>query len=691
MSIDTKEKGKITPKTKNGLEWGIIFVDAIFVFGTYLILPYLINMPLFAMNWTFQLEVFGFNFGEVFLGIFIVILLFQLLVYKALYKDIDGYLYRYFDNRLLRTEKNEKKYDEYILKIRSSCINVPYVYFFVEAVISFFAVMVVGTIMILFGNGIFNGADTYTIVSTVSYIVAIWLLINVAVMICMQSYNLKVLRSTYRPDEEEFPRIGKRISSSNAIIIQLLPVVFGLLIIFSELAYVRGVQLKRDTLYAYYKMSLSNIDYKEVGVNQESLLGRLNLVKTLQNGDVAFVITPDDESYTTGIGVKIDPFVLKYRDYFFGKSQSQSDIVNLTEIDDILYEGYGIDVQLYCRRIYDEYDRPWYVGYRFNTADSESGMYYLVEVLALFIVYSVLMIVWARTQATSEKEIAQNMEEILLNDDFSKGKYIPILSSDETGDIAYFYNKIQYRMVRQQDIMVKQEQLSVLGEMAGGMAHDINTPISAINTAINMLGKRHGSDERDMQILENMQVSTDRIISIVTSMRNQVRNMGSNQKEAFPLNTMLNDILVITANEQKKCGCTINIDVVDDITIYGERTKLGQVLTNLAVNGLQAYVGNGIKGVVTIRALKQPGDRCIIEVEDHAGGIPEKVQPYIFNNIMTTKGAKGTGLGLYLASTVIKGVYEGTINFVTKVGDGTTFIIDIPLNSDMINSNNNGQ
>ena len=224
--------------------------------------------------------------------------------------------------------------------------------------------------------------------------------------------------------------------------------------------------------------------------------------------------------------------------------------------------------------------------------------------------------------------------------------------------------------------------------MAGGMAHDINTPISAINTAITMLSRKHGEDERDKQILDNMQVSTDRIISIVTSMRNQVRNMGSSQKEAFSLKTMVNDINVITANEQKKSGCTLEYNISDDIIIYGERTKLGQVLTNLIVNGLQASVENNRKAPVIIRAYKRNGDRCIIEIEDSAGGIPKKVQPYIFNNIMTTKGVKGTGLGLYLASTVIKGIYEGTIDYRTTIGKGTTFIINIPINSNKVQRNN---
>ena len=148
-------------------------------------------------------------------------------------------------------------------------------------------------------------------------------------------------------------------------------------------------------------------------------------------------------------------------------------------------------------------------------------------------------------------------------EDLSKENYLPILSNDEMGDIAFNYNHIQMKLAKQQDIMLKQEQLSVLGEMAGGMAHDINTPISAINTAITMLSKKT-TDEREQAILKNMQISTDRIISIVTSMRNQVRNMGSNEKENFSLNVMASDLNIIVQNELKKSGCTFTVDIKEE-------------------------------------------------------------------------------------------------------------------------------
>ena len=210
------------------------------------------------------------------------------------------------------------------------------------------------------------------------------------------------------------------------------------------------------------------------------------------------------------------------------------------------------------------------------------------------------------------------------------------------------------------------------------MAHDINTPISSINTSIIML-RDHVTDPKYVEILDTMTVSAERIVNIVNSMRNQIRNLGSNDKEEFELNQMVDDLHVLTQNEQKKSGCKFESDVKEKINIYGEKTKLGQVLTNIVVNGIQAYSGQGKKGTVKLTAFKKGTNTCRIEIEDQAGGIPEKVQKYLFKNIMTTKGAKGTGLGMYLAGSVIKGIYQGDIWFEVKKGIGTKFIIEIPM------------
>lgn len=658
--------------SKSKFNFSIILLDIIAFIFIYFLIPRLLNMPDYSMNLDFQKEAIGFSFLQVFIVAFILVVAIQMLTLKLLSKNINKYIEEYF-------HRKEIDY-KIILRVRNDCLDIPYKFLIIQwglaVLIGFFAI----TFLAVFGKSTIENFDkmVFSLIRIGTIILAFWLLLTVAILVITQNYMQKILKLTYI-QTKKFEKIGYRMENSKTLMLQLLPLIFSLLILFAVLAYAKTIQVKSESLANYYKLYMNNIDFKEGEITKDSLLAKLNTIPILQTGDSGFVIDPDNNTYTTSFNTTISDFTIKYRDYFFGrKEQNQDTILDFTEIDGMLYEAFGIDEHLYCKRIYDNNGLPWYIGYKFSVADEASMRFYISCILIMFFAYTVIIYIWSKTNSANAKRITNNMEEILKKEDLSKENYLPILSNDEMGDIAFNYNHIQMKLAKQQDIMLKQEQLSVLGEMAGGMAHDINTPISAINTAITMFSKKT-TDEREQAILKNMQISTDRIISIVTSMRNQVRNMGSNEKENFSLNVMASDLNIIVQNELKKSGCTFTVDIKEEISIYGERTKLGQVLTNLVVNGIQAYSSNGKKGNVTLFAKMENPDTCLIEIIDEAGGIPEKVQPYIFNNIMTTKGSKGTGLGLYLAATVIKGVYEGSIDFKTEIGKGTKFIIKIPM------------
>ncbi|MEG1008441.1 MAG: ATP-binding protein, partial [Clostridia bacterium] len=238
-------------------------------------------------------------------------------------------------------------------------------------------------------------------------------------------------------------------------------------------------------------------------------------------------------------------------------------------------------------------------------------------------------------------------------------------------------HKIDLQAIKdKQDVIVKQGQLVSIGELAGGVAHDINTPISGIKTGLQMLTEMDTPrSEVETELLYRMTNCADKIIKIVNSMRNQIRNLGSDQMSKFKISTVIEDIRIIAYNEIQKNHCELIVNIVDDVSVYGDPTKLGQVFTNLIVNAVQAYDGKG--GKVEIIVTEAPNNKVMIRVKDYAGGIPENIKEFVFKNILTTKGTKGTGLGLYLAYSVIKGEFSGEISFDSKVGKGTTFIITL--------------
>lgn len=229
------------------------------------------------------------------------------------------------------------------------------------------------------------------------------------------------------------------------------------------------------------------------------------------------------------------------------------------------------------------------------------------------------------------------------------------------------------------EIMMKNESLVMLGELAGGVAHDINTPISAIKSGLLIFKDIMKSDDEKM-LLARMDSCADKIVTLTNSLRNQIRNIGSEVVTEISITTVINDLAVIIHNELTKHKVKLNTVIKDELKVMGNQAKLSQVVTNIVINAIQAYEDRG--GEVNLTVYKE-NKNAVISVEDFAGGIPEYIRNNIGKNILTTKGVSGTGFGLYMAYSVIQGAFGGEITFDTKEGVGTLFYIRIPLNEEV--------
>ena len=113
-----------------------------------------------------------------------------------------------------------------------------------------------------------------------------------------------------------------------------------------------------------------------------------------------------------------------------------------------------------------------------------------------------------------------------------------------------------------------------------------------------------------------------------------------------------------------KNNCQLETDILEGLTIFGEKNKLDRVIGNLIKNSIDAYVSIHKKGVVKVSAYLKD-DKIIIAVADEAGGIDESVRENIFNEIKTTKAERGTGFGLYYSNTIIESSFKGKMYFDT--------------------------
>lgn len=224
------------------------------------------------------------------------------------------------------------------------------------------------------------------------------------------------------------------------------------------------------------------------------------------------------------------------------------------------------------------------------------------------------------------------------------------------------------------DMYIKNENLTTIGELVGGVAHDINTPITAIKSGLLML--RNTVDTKDeKQLIENMTNSADKIATLVNSLKNQVRNLGNNSDTEFCLTELVKDMYVVMHAELSKNNVRLNITANEDIWISGNTSKLAQVLNNIIQNAIEAYDKKG--GIIDIDIYRDELNNPIIMIEDWAGGIKEEIRPLIFKKIIRINDMPTAGVGLYLAYSVIRGSFGGNITFDTKTGRGTRFYITL--------------
>ena len=219
------------------------------------------------------------------------------------------------------------------------------------------------------------------------------------------------------------------------------------------------------------------------------------------------------------------------------------------------------------------------------------------------------------------------------------------------------------------------------------MAHDLNSPLSAVQLDISTLQKYMKSDKIDAEpevkavigeMLENIDSSLNKMTKIIAGVRNQIRATGNTEKETFNLKEMVDGIEILFGSILRKNNCKIQNLVDNDIEIYGEKNKLDRVVGNVIKNSIDAYVEHTQNGVITVFS-KIIDDNCVIGIQDEAGGIPKDIAETMFKEMKTTKSETGTGFGLYYSNTIIESSFGGKMSFETEEGKGTIFYISLPM------------
>lgn len=244
-------------------------------------------------------------------------------------------------------------------------------------------------------------------------------------------------------------------------------------------------------------------------------------------------------------------------------------------------------------------------------------------------------------------------------------------------------------------IMMEQERLASLGQLIGGIAHNLKTPIMSIAGAVEGLkdlvveyeqsiGDTGVTVEDHHEIAAEMNTWLTKIkpycsymSDIIDTVKGQTVKFNTSLMIGFPVNEVVKRIELLLKYEliRHKCTLKTEINANSSLELYGDINSLVQVFDNIIINAIQAYEGK--TGTIDL-IIKEKDNSILFEVRDYAKGIPETIKDKLLKEMITTKGTSGTGLGLYMSSSTIKARFGGNMWFTSKEDGGTSFYIQIP-------------
>ena len=281
---------------------------------------------------------------------------------------------------------------------------------------------------------------------------------------------------------------------------------------------------------------------------------------------------------------------------------------------------------------------------------------------------------------------------------------ITSISSEEVslGTLILFKDITQHKqdmetIKNNQDILMERERLASLGQLIGGIAHNLKTPIMSIAGAAEGLeqlikeydesiddplvnSQDHHDIATDMKAwIPKIRMHTEYMSDIITTVKGQAVALANEEGVSFTVGELVKKVNILMKHELKNSYIYLNVMMKTDenLVLNGEVNSLVQVVNNMISNAIQAYNGQRDRNIELI--VNKKGNDIIFSVKDYAGGLPKEVQNKLFKEMVTTKGKNGTGLGLYMSYSNIKARFGGDITFEVEEGRGTTFNIILPI------------
>jgi nitrogen fixation/metabolism regulation signal transduction histidine kinase len=251
---------------------------------------------------------------------------------------------------------------------------------------------------------------------------------------------------------------------------------------------------------------------------------------------------------------------------------------------------------------------------------------------------------------------------------------------DELGVLIRSFNSMVQDLENSRAALVKSEKSSIWLNIAQQLAHEIKNPLTPIRLSAERVLRRWRNDpERIGEILEGSMLAILQEVEGLSILLNEFRTL-SRPMEPSKAWTDFREAVeeTISPYGSSHPGIRFDIEHVEaGVSVRIDKHRLGQVLTNLIVNAIDAMNGGGLIEIRTDLVQKRESRYCRVSFKDTGKGISDQNAPLVFTPYFTTKES-GTGLGLPIVERIVND-HGGTIWFNSAEGAGTTFFIDLPI------------
>ena len=374
--------------------------------------------------------------------------------------------------------------------------------------------------------------------------------------------------------------------------------------------------------------------------------------------------------------------------------------------DSRTYDYYCLDTEGIAIKCYLQDGSYYFAGIQYKTVQPNFLRIILVADIIINIFIIIVLIYIAKSLSKEIDSVSKKLRNIAYSNrkDINLNNDLVITSEDELADLILYFNLTQKltqnnieRIHDSQEILMEQERLASLGQLIGGISHNLKTPIMSIAGAtegLNDLIREYEESVGDPEVtvndhhdiakdmsewVEKIKNYTEYMSDIITTVKGQAVALSEDNSVNFTISELIKRVDILMKHELKHSYITLNtkVNIDENTTIDGDVNGLVQIINNLISNAIQAYQGEKYKDIIL--SVNQKDDNIEIAVQDFGSGISKKVQEKLFKEMITTKGKNGSGLGLFMSYTTIKANFKGDLRFESEEGKGTTFYITIPV------------